>query len=81
MDKQGRLTKMDEWKIGEFYQWTKGRGRHPGPVRKCIEINRADGSIRFENNTGDDILSFFNWQRRYIHVTNNNTGQARSAPG
>lgn len=69
MDKQGRLTKLDEWIIGERYQWLKWlKGRHGayfGPIKKCVEINKNDNSIRFENDEGEDMFKCFNWQRRY----------------
>jgi hypothetical protein len=67
MDKQGRLTKWEEWTIGEWYAWEKGLFDTIAHPMKCIEVNRRDGFIRFETGT-IDIHRQFNWQRRFVHV-------------
>ena len=68
MDKQGRLTKWDEWRVGELYRWKKG-GQCGTPMR-CAEVNRREGFIRFGRDGSDAIHRCFNWERRFVHVPN-----------
>ncbi len=70
MDEQFRLTKWEEWVVGESYLWKKGRVCGPAPL-KCVEVNRAEGCVVFESGT-KNIISSYNWTRRFVHVPGNN---------
>jgi hypothetical protein len=45
MDKQGRLTKLAEWKVGQRYRWLKG-GRL-GAIATCTEIRNATVQLQY----------------------------------
>ena len=65
MDRQNRLTRIEEWKVGDFYVWHKFKTIYP--ARMCVEVNAKEGWVRFDSGS-DDVLKFYNWQKRFIHV-------------
>lgn len=66
MDKQGRCTRLDEFKIGHHYQWIKG-GKALGDPRKLVGI-RKSGALVFA--CGDVKVACFKaaWYRRFKEV-------------
>lgn len=63
MDKQGRLTKWDEWRLGEVYEWVKS-----GMVLKSyelVEINQKEGYVKLRHSTGDVLPPYYCWTRRF----------------
>lgn len=67
MDKQGRLDKWEEWIIGDWYFWKKGRINTKDHPRRCVEVNKQKGFVRFNSNS-EDIIRFHNWKKRFIHI-------------
>ena len=65
MDKQYRLTKWEEWRVGDRYLWLKG-----GAVTmagKCVSANREDAYVTFEMPSGKRVKTI-SWEGRYISL-------------
>lgn len=69
MDLQGRLTEWDEWCVAEMYRWKKSY--HRGSPMRCAEVNRREGFVRFEREGCEEIITFYNWKRRFEPVLQN----------
>lgn len=65
MDKQGRVTKWSEWRMGAFYNEKKGR-RQANYLLQLVEINRETGSVVFKFNS-KDFIKTFTWRNRYVY--------------
>lgn len=66
MDKQYRITRWSEWKIGERYLWSKGGQVLVGP-RECVEVNRTEGYVAFKTESGDTV-QHWSWENRWTPV-------------
>lgn len=77
MDKQNRLTKWEEWKIGALYQWVKG------PIvldpYRCTEINRKEGFIRLVCSESNESFRQYNWQRRFRRIPGHLSGSSETS--
>ena len=76
MDKQGRLTRWDEWRVGETYRWLKG-GRQGQPLL-CAEVNIEEGFVRFLGGADAAGDRCFNWRGRFVHVAGERPERGRS---
>lgn len=63
MDKQNRLTKWSEWKIGTHYEYVKS-GNVLGDY-VLVEVNKKEGHVRLQATGSPDIVRNYNWQKRY----------------
>jgi len=67
MDSKGRLTRIDEWKVGQAYQWLKGR--RLGWVRLCVEVFPKKNIVRFRGEDGTVSTAFSkSWPKRWVPV-------------
>lgn len=64
MDRQGRLTRLDEWRVGQLYRWRKGGVN--GEAWRCAAVNRRGGFIRLEREGSAGSVCFLNWHHRFL---------------
>lgn len=57
MDKQNRITRWQEWKIGGIYEWVKGSLIIKNYV--LSEINEKDGYVKLND------VKTWSWRNRY----------------
>jgi hypothetical protein len=67
MDDAGRLTKWGEWEVGAMYQWKKGG--HVETPERCVEVNRAEGYVRFDRGY-ENSHRCYAWRGRFVRVPN-----------
>lgn len=71
MDKQGRLTRRDEWEVGSKYRWKKGRYVSLEVVI-CEELNEHGVVLKHEDGETSWNPS---WRNRYIPVEKQRKGE------
>lgn len=65
MDNRNRLTKWEEWKVGDHYEWVKGNMVLGDYV--LVEINQTEGFVRLQIVGSPNAVRHHGWQRRYRH--------------
>jgi hypothetical protein len=75
MDSKGRLTRWDEWRIGDLYKWCKGpedpvvanlparENGYEEPPLRCVKVDRCDRCVWLD--AGNGLVRSMHWRNRY----------------